>query len=108
MKALGASEVLMRAGYAEDSVSRSYYAVLHAAKSAMLPGEQAVGALAGIPAGLREHAEGTGRRRAAEAVRQVVDGILSRPEHLWFTAGAAGQAARIRGRMQQRYGDAGR
>ena len=55
-----------------------------------------------------EHAEGTGRRRAAEAVRQVVDGILSRPEHLWFTAGAAGQAARIRGRMQQRYGDAGR
>ncbi len=35
LKALGAAEVLMRAGYAEDSISRSYYAVLHAAKSAL-------------------------------------------------------------------------
>ena len=34
-KSLGAAEVLMRSGYAEDSVSRSYYAILHAAKSAL-------------------------------------------------------------------------
>ena len=62
------------------------------------------------PAGqeIVEHAAGTGRGRAAEAVQQVVDGVLSRPEHLWFTAGAAGQAARIRDRMRRRYGDAGR
>ena len=35
VKSLGAAEVLMHSGYAEDSVSRSYYAVLHAAKSAL-------------------------------------------------------------------------
>ena len=32
---LGAAEVLMQSGYSEDSVSRSYYAVLHAAKAAL-------------------------------------------------------------------------
>lgn len=36
VNALGAAEVLMQAGYSEDSVSRRYYAVLHAAKSALL------------------------------------------------------------------------
>ena len=35
LKSLGASEVLLRSGYREDSVSRSYYAILHAAKSAL-------------------------------------------------------------------------
>ena len=35
LEALGAAEVLMRTGYAKDSISRSYYAVLHAAKSAL-------------------------------------------------------------------------
>ena len=35
VKALGAAEVLLQAGYREDSVSRSYYAILHAAKSAL-------------------------------------------------------------------------
>ena len=34
-KSLGAAEVLMRSGYPEDSVARSYYAILHAAKSAL-------------------------------------------------------------------------
>ena len=35
VKSLGASEALLRSGYREDSVSRSYYAILHAAKSAL-------------------------------------------------------------------------
>ena len=35
VKALGAAEVLLHSGYREDSVSRSYYAILHAAKSAL-------------------------------------------------------------------------
>ena len=34
-KSLGAAEVLMRSGYPEDSVARSYHAVFHAAKSAL-------------------------------------------------------------------------
>ena len=34
-KALGAAEVLLKSDYREDSVSRSYYAILHAAKSAL-------------------------------------------------------------------------
>ena len=34
-KSLGAAEVLMRSGYPEDNVARSYYAVFHAAKSAL-------------------------------------------------------------------------
>ena len=35
IKSLGAAEVLMHSGYPEDAVSRCYYAVLHAAKSAL-------------------------------------------------------------------------
>ena len=35
VKSLGAAEVLMHSGYREDAVSRCYYAVLHAAKSAL-------------------------------------------------------------------------
>ena len=35
VKALGAAEVLLHSGYREDAVSRSYYAILHAAKSAL-------------------------------------------------------------------------
>ena len=35
VKPLGAAEVLMHSGYPEDAVSRCYYAVLHAAKSAL-------------------------------------------------------------------------
>ena len=35
VKSLGAAEVLMHSGYPEDAVSRCYYAVLHAAKSAL-------------------------------------------------------------------------
>lgn len=36
VQSLGAAEILMRSDYREDSVSRSYYALLHAAKSALL------------------------------------------------------------------------
>ena len=35
IKSLGAVEVLIHSGYPEDAVSRCYYAVLHAAKSAL-------------------------------------------------------------------------
>ncbi len=35
-KALKASETLLGNGYYEDSISRSYYAVLHAAKMALI------------------------------------------------------------------------
>ena len=50
----------------------------------------------------------TGRLREANAASRVVDGILSRPEHVWFIDGAEGQAAEIRGEMERRYGEAGR
>ncbi len=35
VKSLGTAKILMRSGYPEDAVSRCYYAVLHAAKSAL-------------------------------------------------------------------------
>ena len=35
-RALGAAELLLQAGYYEDAISRAYYAVLHAAKAALL------------------------------------------------------------------------
>jgi hypothetical protein len=34
----------------------------------------------------------------------VVDGILARPEHVWFEEGAEEAAARIREEMERRYG----
>ena len=33
---------------------------------------------------LADHAESSGDAAAAEAVRQVIDAILARPEHQWF------------------------
>lgn len=41
-KSLGAAGVLLRAGYSEDSISRTYYAVLHAVKSALFVHDVAV------------------------------------------------------------------
>ena len=38
------------------------------------------------------------------AVTQVIDEILSRPEHAWFREGAEGEAARIQEEMERRYG----
>jgi hypothetical protein len=37
-------------------------------------------------------------------VNAVIDGILSRPEHVWFEEGAEAQAERIRLEMERRYG----
>ena len=36
VRALAAARLLAREGYAEDAVSRTYYAILHAAKAALL------------------------------------------------------------------------
>ena len=36
LRAQGAAELLLEAGFYEDAVSRAYYAVLHAAKAALL------------------------------------------------------------------------
>ena len=55
-----------------------------------------------------EHAVQAGRRQAAAAAGGVLDGILSRPEHAWFTEGAESESARIRAEMTRRYGEAGR
>ena len=55
-----------------------------------------------------EHAAETGRRREADGAKQVIDAVLSRPEHVWFVQGAEGEAARIRAEMDRRYGEAGR
>ena len=55
-----------------------------------------------------EHAATTGSGHAADAARQVIDGVLSRPEHIWFIEGAEAEAARIRAEMDRRYGAASR
>ena len=55
-----------------------------------------------------EHAVQAGRRQAAATAGGVLDGILSRPEHAWFTEGAESESARIRAEMTRRYGEAGR
>ena len=56
----------------------------------------------------RELVEHAASRRAAEPARQAIEGVLSRPEHVWFLEGAEGEAARIRAEMDRRYGEAGR
>ncbi len=56
---------------------------------------------------LAEHAAAAGEGAAAGAIIAVIDGILARPEHVWFEEGAEGQAARIREEMQRRYGRGG-
>jgi len=40
----------------------------------------------------------------AAKVNHVIDDILARPEHSWYQQGAADQAAAIRQRMEERYG----
>jgi hypothetical protein len=56
---------------------------------------------------LAAHAAAEGRGSEAQAVNRVIDGILSRPEHVWFEEGAEGQADAIRREMQRRYGRGG-
>jgi len=53
------------------------------------------------------HAASDGNGAAARSVNQVIDGILSRPEHIWFEEGAEGQAEAIRRAMEERYGRGG-
>jgi hypothetical protein len=55
---------------------------------------------------LVEHALGEGKTDKAKAVNAVIDGILERPEHAWFTEGAEEQAAQIQKAMEHRYGGA--
>jgi hypothetical protein len=50
------------------------------------------------------HAMQTGQRTQGRAVAAVIDGVLARPEHLWFQEGAEGQAEQIRREMERRYG----
>ncbi|MGQ4807580.1 hypothetical protein NKDENANG_00934 [Candidatus Entotheonellaceae bacterium PAL068K] len=56
---------------------------------------------------LTAEASRQGRTAAAEAVKQVVDAILARPEHQWFKDGAEEQAERVRREMERRYGQDG-
>jgi hypothetical protein len=51
-----------------------------------------------------EHARESGMSSQGAAVERVVDGILARPEHVWFEEGAEEAAARIREEMERRYG----
>lgn len=45
-----------------------------------------------------------GKAEAAKRCDAVIDGILKRPEHIWFVEGAEEQAAKIRQAMEDRYG----
>ena len=56
----------------------------------------------------REIIEQAGAPAGARAAGRMLDDVLSRPEHAWFSEGAEGQAARIRAEMDRRYGTAGR
>jgi len=56
---------------------------------------------------IAEHAAQEGRGSAARAVNRVIDGILARPEHVWFEEGAEGAAEAIRLEMERRYGRTG-
>ena len=41
---------------------------------------------------------------ARSVVDRALDDVLSRPEHVWYLEGAAGEASRIREEMERRYG----
>jgi hypothetical protein len=53
---------------------------------------------------ITRHAAAAGKATQAAAVNRVIDGILARPEHAWFTQGAEADAERIRKAMEDRYG----
>lgn len=53
---------------------------------------------------LTSEARGHGKAAAAQAVDQVIDGILARSEHAWFEEGAENEMRAIREKMQERYG----
>jgi hypothetical protein len=45
-----------------------------------------------------------GKAGGARSANAVIDGILARPEHQWFTTGAEQQAEAIAAEMQRKYG----
>ena len=53
---------------------------------------------------IADHAAAAGKPSQARAVHAVIDSILARPEHAWFSQGAEGEAAKIRQEMERRYG----
>ncbi len=48
-----------------------------------------------------------GKTAQAEAVTQVLEAIVARPEHRWVREGAEEQAEQIRQGMEKRYGQSG-
>lgn len=79
VKSLGAAEVLMRSGYAEDSVSRRYYAVLHAAKSALFVHDIATSSHAAVRSmfGLHLVLSGEIEREWARVLAETTDDRLT-------------------------------
>lgn len=57
---------------------------------------------------LVKEAASQGRSAEAEAVSQVIESVLARPEHQWFLDGAAEQSETIRQGMEKRYGQGAR
>ena len=53
------------------------------------------------------HAEATGKRGAARAVEEVLNGVLARPEHQWFSEGAEEFTRAVQEGMKTRYGKGG-
>jgi hypothetical protein len=54
---------------------------------------------------IAHEAEEAGNHDAAMAVNNLIDDILQRPEHVWFTEGAEGAMEAIRRQMEERYGE---
>lgn len=60
MQSVQAAELLSQAGFAEDAVSRAYYAILHAAKAALLAHEVETKSHAGVRRMFGQHLVLTG------------------------------------------------
>ena len=78
VKSLGAAEVLMHSSYPEDAVSRCYYAVLHAAKSALFVHDVATASHAAVRRmfGLHLVRSGEIERQWASAFTEKMDDRL--------------------------------
>ena len=61
VRSLAAAGLLAREGYAEDAVSRTYYAILHAAKAALLVHDMTVDSHAALRRRFGEHLVRGGR-----------------------------------------------
>ena len=78
VKSLGAAEVLMHSGYPEDAVSRCYYAIPHAAKSALFVHDVATASHAAVRRmfGLHLVRSGEIERQWAGAFTETMDDRL--------------------------------